>query len=85
MKGSFIYENLNFLELNEVQCTYCFWGGQISDVQWLSFEILWQILSSTFWLFLPPSKQNFETNYISFKSPNVELSETEIKLGMASF
>ena len=27
----------------------------------------------------------FETNDISFESPNVELSETEIKLGVASF
>ena len=34
---------------------------------------------------LTTSKQNFETNDTSFESPNIELSETEIKLGVASF
>ena len=43
-----------------------------------------QILSQTFWLFWPPSRENPETNDISFESPNIQLLESEIKLGVAS-
>ena len=54
-------------------------------LQWLSIEILRQIFSQTFWLFYPPSKQNSETNDTSLESPNIELIETEIELGVAAF
>ena len=55
------------------------------SVQWLSIEILRQIFSQTVWLFYPPFKKNSETNDTSLESPNIELLETEIKLGMAAF
>jgi hypothetical protein len=37
-----------------------------------------------FWPFLPPFKKNSETNDISFPSPDIELLESEIKLGVAT-
>ena len=42
------------------------------------------IISQIYLLFHPPSKRNSETNDISFESPNIELPESEIKLGVAS-
>ena len=54
-------------------------------IQWCAIEIRRQNFSQTFWLFQPPSKQNSETNDTCLESPNIELLETEIKLGVAAF
>ena len=43
-----------------------------------------QVFSQMFWLFWPPFKRNSETNDISFERPDIQLLESEMKLGVAS-
>ena len=54
-------------------------------LHWPTYVYIQQNFSQTFWLFSPPSKKNSETNDTSLESPNKELLETEMKLGVLVF